>query len=250
MIEIRKRAGGQLAASCRGDQCSGVALTNCSGSRHRIAFIAGKLVLVDHPRESEEKLLAYLKVGGKCRCAEILQAWRQCDFPHIPVKLRAFRKLPRVRRRAIYEGGTHSGNFDEMFELITQFVVKHYRFSQARWSVRQQIVIFGLASPANSLKYAMFAADEQFVLQNREARKAFRYPVCVRPEWLETIYKPGLMSFAAAGPTGDTPKLILDISHGVVVALRQANDFSLHPAEAEIKVRRDGSRFLNWLPWS
>jgi len=56
----------------------------CNGHMHRIVLTkSGRLVLVDHPDLKAERALVALG-GKKCRCLEVLDAWRRRDIKSLP----------------------------------------------------------------------------------------------------------------------------------------------------------------------
>lgn len=81
----------------------------CNGRRHTVVFDGMNLFVPNHPELAREKMLC--EFGGRCRCLEVLDAWKRGDRNKLPDSLKnvydtwrsyraSYRKIIRIRSSA------------------------------------------------------------------------------------------------------------------------------------------------------
>ncbi len=221
-----------------------VATTVCSGTRHRVALIGKKIVLLDHPPEELPKLRAARVLGRPCRCLEVLDHWQKADFPHIPKALREHRPIGRPRRRLADREDDEATV--RAFELASRFIVRHYTFSQARWLDNTTTILIRILADSPAVRFVINGPPFK-----RRARPVTDSYYCLSiglpSDWLTNVY--AVYPHGIPTHPDKAPRLILqNYGHGRVTALHQGPGHrNVRLRQANIQKTEHGLRLV-WCP--
>ena len=221
----------------------------CSGKLHTITVTeSGAIVLHDHHQGTDR---AFVALGGeKCRCLQVLEAWRLRDRAKLPAGLRpaldAAIKVTQHRRSvsAYVDPLTvpivHRARQRVITAAEKMLSECGYRRSQSSWAGGDHMISVGVSDDPGISGSSDRVWSDNGKWSGTDSSVSATVPLA----WFSRIYRRGLAVINGC--------FVLDIiaedgKSITVLAGKQGRGFDVYPRPARIVTSSDGSRRLRWL---